>query len=607
MKRIFAVLLAGFLLTGCASLPSDGNQSDVRNDAPTMLGLKETLIAGGAVRCFTLPEGEYLGCIALADKVLLFSKEGESTRIQLLSRDAGETLAETVVDCILYPDLNKLRITQRNLAYYDAKDNSAVLLNADLSEVMRLAMPENIQGTPIWSADLDEVFYCTESEIRSLSVKNLIPRLLRSQTVSWQEMITAGSDGKILAYSVVSEHGTPYTAFLETDTGTVLGTDEHLVHMSVYGDMYFLERESDLGSELLFGTHEEDLVRLKPERNDEKVTPALAMKSVITSLEESGNSQLKLYSLETGKMVASVTLNDLTDIFGLSASENEVWFLHHNAEDNSDTLYAWNVDLSKTESKKVYTVERPINQDPNEVALEQCRKIAGRLSEDNGIDVWFGDDAVLQLGINGIEAENQASSIEIALQELKRALSRYPQGFLRQTGSVTETGAVQICLVRSLGDDLDGLQIWQGRNAYIILKVSGQLESAFFRGVNRLIDSYVIANSKIYDNWNNLNPEGFVYSAEYANAPEEELRVYLEGEERAFINAASMTYPREDRESIMEYAMMDGNEELFAVPNLQAKLASICEAIRDAYNLEKNPEVFPWERYLQTPIAYTDG
>lgn len=606
MKRMFAVFLTAFLLTGCVSLPSDGRQNPAQNNATTALGLKESLIANGAVRCFELPEGEYLGCIPWAGNVLLFSKEGESTRLRLLSGDSGETLAETVLNCLAYPNPNEIRITQRNLAYYDKRDNSAVMLNASLNEVMRLSMPEDIQGAPLWSAELDEIFYCTKSEIRSLSVKNLVPRLLRSQTVAWQEMIAAGIDGKILAYSAVSEHGTPYSAFLETDTGTVLGTDEYLDRVSAYGDMYYLERTIGSGKELLFGTHESPLSSLKPERKEEKAAPALAMKCVITSLEESGNTQLNLYSLETGKLCASVTLEGLTDLSSLSASENEIWFMHHNDQDGTNRLYTWNVNLSKTENEKIYTHERSMSHNPDESELKQCREMAERISEANGVKIWIGDEAVSVADSYGMEAEYQVDAIEKALQVLEKALSRYPEGFLQQTGETTETGTVQICLVQSLGDYSDVVQFWQGRNAYIALRVSGQVERGLYRGMNRIIDSYVIANSKIYDKWNALNPEGFSYSTEYAQSSDEELSAYLEGENRAFINSASMTYPREDREIIMEYAMMDGNEELFAAPYLQAKLVSMCMAIRDAYNMEESPETLPWERYLQTPIAFAE-
>ena len=49
--------------------------------------------------------------------------------------------------------------------------------------------------------------------------------------------------------------------------------------------------------------------------------------------------------------------------------------------------------------------------------------------------------------------------------------------------------------------------------------------------------------------------------------------------------------------------MLDNNSELFHKEALQDKLISLCKAIREACDLEDSTTIFPWEQYLQEPIA----
>ena len=64
-----------------------------------------------------------------------------------------------------------------------------------------------------------------------------------------------------------------------------------------------------------------------------------------------------------------------------------------------------------------------------------------------------------------------------------------------------------------------------------------------------------------------------------------------------------MTIPREDRATIMAYAITEGNAEYFRSEIMQNKLTAICRGIRKAFGLEKSPEVFIWEQYLNKPLA----
>ena len=63
-----------------------------------------------------------------------------------------------------------------------------------------------------------------------------------------------------------------------------------------------------------------------------------------------------------------------------------------------------------------------------------------------------------------------------------------------------------------------------------------------------------------------------------------------------------MTYPKEDRARIMEYAMLSGQESYFQSAPMQAKLRTLCAGIRNAFVLETEPVIYRWEQYLHEPL-----
>ena len=90
----------------------------------------------------------------------------------------------------------------------------------------------------------------------------------------------------------------------------------------------------------------------------------------------------------------------------------------------------------------------------------------------------------------------------------------------------------------------------------------------------------------------------FVYDNDYLSNLHRQDTQYLEGEGRYFIDMFSMSFAREDRARIFEFAATGGNEALFRSKPMQAKLSTLCEAIRKAFDLTKYQEPLPWEQYL---------
>ena len=100
------------------------------------------------------------------------------------------------------------------------------------------------------------------------------------------------------------------------------------------------------------------------------------------------------------------------------------------------------------------------------------------------------------------------------------------------------------------------------------------------------------------EGWIDLNPEGFDYADSSTHRGS-----YLEGAARAFVDKEAMTSVTKDRSRLFWQAMQPDNQDMFASEIMQAKLNQLCLGIRQAWRWQKESQVFPWEQYLNTPIA----
>ena len=121
----------------------------------------------------------------------------------------------------------------------------------------------------------------------------------------------------------------------------------------------------------------------------------------------------------------------------------------------------------------------------------------------------------------------------------------------------------------------------------------------FCHGVYHYMETRLLSKSSALYEWHKYNPKGFTYDNSYLANLDRTDMTYVEGDKRYFIDLFSMSYAKEDRARIFEYACMPGNEDLFKIPAIQTKLQRICKGIREAYGLNKVETVFLWEQYLK--------
>lgn len=324
--------------------------------------------------------------------------------------------------------------------------------------------------------------------------------------------------------------------------------------------------------------------------------------------------KLDYYDLETGRRRSSVTL----PFFGLPLTVEEsadgwVYFLLYN-NDGRPVIYRWDTAALEfaVSDTEVYTGPYYSNQEPDYHGLVWCEYYARTIGDTYGVEVLLWEDAnLVQPWDYNFETEYLVPVFKRELDWLNERLANFPEGMLE--AAISHFSSLKICLVREIIGSAEsgsvsranGIQFMNGTDAYIVLAAGDTSEKALYHELYHVMETHILGNSIALDQWAKLNPVGFEYDYDYLANAQRDGSEFLQPDTRSFVDTYSMSYPKEDRARIFEYAMTAGNEPLFAASPLQYKLKMLCQGIREAFGLKKSTENFPWEQYLNQPMAYT--
>jgi hypothetical protein len=314
--------------------------------------------------------------------------------------------------------------------------------------------------------------------------------------------------------------------------------------------------------------------------------------------------KLDYYDLSEGKRTASVTLpRELgTVLHSWAEVENGCLWLLMGDSSGARVLYRWELDKSEVKDQTLYVGPRFTAENPDKEGLAQCADEASALGEKFGMDITLGT-------VSGdcefsVTAEHRVDRIREGLDLLEAALKRYPQPVLDAINQTGRFGRLQLILVRQIQYERKVYQYWSEGNICVVLALGDDLTAAVDNGLFHALDTFLFNNTSGLDQWADLNPKGFRYDMNTTDYLQRKEKTYLTGEKQAFVDSLSMSYPLEDRAAVFAAAMGQGNEDLFASKTMQKKLLNLCQAIRDAFGWKKSQEVYPWEQYLETSIAY---
>lgn len=590
MKRLLPLLLVvALLLAGCGKNPAEPTGTD-----PQPPQQPDQTAPEQAMQTYALEQRNYSALRAMGSRLLLVGNDGTLSVLQ--DRSGEISVSVTTENPQLHEHAQYLDTSAQGLAYYVPETREVVLLNPQLQQISRTQLPEELQGAPVIHLDAQEVFYCLPGQLLALNLENGISRLVRSHSYADQQLLGGYFASKVLLCRFTTAEGAEETLYISSETGQTLHEGDGELHMLYTGaDLYFAGRLDGNTHQLLTGSLEGTAMEFHA--TEEQYASALPMGGVIGYTADA-DTQLLYYDLESGICTAATTLTGTADPVAFLATQNVVWILTHEGE--NQVLCRWNVSMTPSGETESCLTERITGENPDEDGLRACADRAAQMSEAYGVQIYLWQDVLSVSGDYDFTPEYQVDTLSRMLDELEGVMQQFPEGFLKKTLSA---GDIHVSLVRTVNEDGSFCQYWQGGDCYIAIGCRENVAQAFLYGVGFAIDSHVLGNSRKLDNWNKLNPKGFTYT--YAEDARTDAETYLQGDDPAFLDERAMYFPSNDRSSVFCYAMSAEGADALTSAAMQAKLLCLCKGIREAYGLEKSAEIYPWEQYLAESLAYT--
>ena len=610
MKRCLAwLLLAVLLLGGCgkdpgAAQPEQTEPATTPPPPPDFVIYQDAhsveVLTQGAVGYYSIQGEGYYGLLPMEKGIVLLSGETETTLTYVC--DASEPICNTLGGCLLKQD--ELWITDLGLCYYDAVTHTLVFLDQTLVESSRISLPEKLDSVPVLSANGQLVYYYEADTLRCLELRSGISRLLKESRYAKHQVKGLHFDDTVLECRVADAEGEK-TLLISTQTGETLFESATAVQLQSRGQEYFARWSEGEQELLLFGQRGQTIQRLTAEQTG-TILPMFGSQLLVSCDADTTGTDLICYDLEQGNLLSKIRLAGVSAPKGIAADEEgKLWFLAENLFTGEDALYGWNLSVNAQTQEGSFLSPYYTAESPDREGLKRCQEQAESLSQTYGVRVELWEDAISPLPKDySVTSEYLVNVYERYLPILEKALSAFPKTVYKKLGKQSQNGKLTVSLVREIYGTNElgsltleqGAHFWSNGSSYLVLMMNDKLEQSFYHELFHAMDSYILTETKSYDDWRKLNPSGFSYDYSYITNEYRDPKDYLMPQNRAFIDLYSMSYPKEDRARIMEYAMMEGNEAYFTSKTMAKKLQTLCNGIRKAFKLDDGD--YLWEQYL---------
>lgn len=618
MKRIFLLAVLCLLLAGCVrgKTPADTLPAVEPSGSEAPAGLYDpdyplAREAVGALRCFPLGSSGATSFFPMGDRVLLLRGSDTCTTMTVLSGDDLCHQASIRIDSPYFLYDESLQVSENGVSYFDAQQGAAIRLDTSLAPVQQVPAPEGLIGSALLSEDGSRLYYCTSTGIRVLDTDSGISRIL-NERASRDITVSALLLNDTVLECDTFDNSTQSTLFFSTETGKLFGSTQYGSLVVSDSDRYYAVFHNGSFQEMQFGVMDGSAQALSLPKKETFLAYLPEQHAALSYLfdTDAGSLTLSRFDLNTGKRVSQITLN-LVSIpsQAFAAPGGKVYFSVFDESRQEDVLCLWDCNATPASDSSVYTGPFYTPEFPDLDGLARCQARAREISSRRGIQVLVWQDAVeVQPWDYSLEPEYLVPRILEELDDLDLRLSNYPDGFL---GTLSKNfTSLSICLVRSItgtqaGESLEtvaGLQYWDNASGFLALSTGQDTEYTLYHELCHMIDTQVISRTNAYDSWDNFNPSDFTYDNSYTANQSRDGSRYLTPGSEAFIDTYSMSFAKEDRARIMEYAMTPGHKDLFRSSILQSKLKQMCVGIREAFGLEAFPESFLWEQYLWEPL-----
>lgn len=563
IKKMIAAAALCLVLIGCTQTGG----APLRNIPSRLSPTKET--ENDMLRCYPL-DGAPCRFFTYGEDLFLLYPTGEEL---YLLKFGGKALALTA--SIALPDAScTAAISGSLIACYDPAAQEALILDADLVLLNRIALP-GCTGQPLLSPEGDSLYYCTDSALMAAECSTGLHRTLR-QTPSSPLTVTAMLEKERLLVCR-QRGGNPEDLCLSTVDGSCQGSIYPLTAAALFGSREYRALKCGFNDCLFL---EQSQFPLCPGWQFLTFLPEMNGALIYQREEE----KLVIYDLTTGNRIAALSLSAIgAPDCAVGTQDGRIFFHIPGA------LYQWMPRLDPQQDFKVKITPMYTAEQPDQKGLEQCRQRSAFIEGQYGVQILLNTQATqVQPKFCTVEPEYIPAMIMDTLDRIEKTLGRFPASFVR----TAVQGRTYLCPVRQIrnGNTQEYYhQFWSGRDCYILIAVSDQVEESVIRSLSPLADRLVLMNNDAYDTWQSYNPAEFQYGTQDPR---------FSG---SFADLRSMLSQAEDRAGILYAAMSGGNRELFLDAILQRKLRQVCIGIRAAFPLEQ-AEKLPWEQYLWEPV-----
>lgn len=599
MKRFVILLLLPLLLAGCSRPPVTGTEPSTAPTIPEPSGLYDSeseleQSTDGAVRYYPLDDDTYSRILPLGSDLLLVSRD--DTRLTLVT---GPNLVPVIEKEIPF-HVQHIQTSPEGVAYWDEENRTVIFLSTTLRQISRLQLPQGLIGQSWLSPEWDSLYYCTESGLRRLDLGSGISQPVTAQDSSNQSVTGVFLNGSVVRCELTGSDGTTLTRMISCTNGEILWEGTSLCELASAGNDWFARVDQASVQELLFGNGD-TVQNLWLEDTFNGILPLPEQNAVLTYREAAWGNRVNYYDLTSGRRSASVRLNGIRQIRDIcpDADGDGIWLLAQNAGLGTDVICRWTPGDSPTGDLADYTQAHYTRDDPDTQGLQSLQAQLQYLRDTRSIALLIGDAAATVPEGLSVETEYLVPAFQQYIPVLERLLAQFPEDFFAKAAQRTPSGVIHIALVRSFEGqvpDMPALHFRQDGDIYLILQLDKNLQQNFYHSVSHMIETHLLSTCTALYDWDKLNPDGFSYDNDYRKHLNRDDTQYLQGADQGFIDTFAMSFAREDRARILEYACMPGNEELFQCRILQQKLQMLCAGIREAFAPEGN--FFIWEQYL---------
>ena len=613
MKRMFPILLIALMLWGCsadpqpAAIPTEATAPAAETTAPTPVGFydsESTLEAAtnGALLVYPLYRPDGAQIVPMGDGLLLFSGE-DATTLTLLAGDDLYVKAAANLNCLIQADDPAVQVSDKGVTYYDEATRELVFLDVQLKEGTRMAMPADMVGAPALSSNRKNLYYCTETALRTIELDSGLDILLREMPSTQHRITALHCSDMILACQITDDRGGERSLFVSAENGRTLHETDHVLDLATQGSRYFARHVDGTYPEYLTGTIQSAVSQLYYDSFRTRACPVLDAEGVLLCSESrQGGTLLEFCDLSSGRRTSLLDAGQVIEPLSVTADEDSLLMLCYDESYGCSVIYRWNLTRSTVADDRSYVGPRYTVDNPDQDALAQCRTLADQIGQRHGIAIRLWTDATAETSQDLVlTPEHQAPVILQWLEELDQLLDTYPAGLLQQL--TDHSGApLDISLIRSFeaadpGEDLSCLlHLDAAADPHLFVTLDENWQTDLHHQLFHVMETHVLTTSPTYDSWSTLNPKNFHYTLQYLEEATDALQGVLES--GAFVNLYATSFPKEDRAMTMLAALEPGNEALFESRVMQSKLKLLCSGIRTAFGYKKSPEVFLWEQYL---------